>query len=230
LFINTQKLTVAKEDHLTEFFAAALRSSERFSRAFVRLIFGDEDSRLISKVETQVIYPGCRPDMRLILSDGSIVLCENKLDAAETIGNVESGNLLQLERYLQLPVDHVIYIRSELLPPSYQVTSHPKYLSPIERPHYLWRDIYPLLCEDSNPIIKELRDGFMNMGFVPAHPVIGDLTRNAPREQRENFSKFWMPTTTAAIQQGWKVAIGDVVERYFYHETAELAREVFVSP
>ncbi|WP_254413632.1 hypothetical protein [Vibrio furnissii] len=68
------------------------------------------------------------------------------------------------------------------------------------------------------------------MGFVPAHPVIGDLTRNAPRAQRENFSKFWMPTTTAAIQQGWKVAIGDVVERYFYHETAELAREVFVSP
>ncbi|EJG0988139.1 hypothetical protein C4G66_RS14565 [Vibrio parahaemolyticus] len=230
LFINTQKLTVAKEDHLTEFFAAALRFSERFNRAFVRLIFGDQDSRLISKVETQVIYPGCRPDMRLILSDGSIVLCENKLDAAETIGNVESGNLFQLERYLQLPVDHVIYIRSELLPPSYQVMSHPKYLSPIEKPHYLWRDIYPLLCEDSNPIAKELRGGFKSMGFVPAHPVIGDLTRNAPRAQRENFSKFWMLTTTAAIQQGWKVAIGDVVERYFYHETAELAREVFVSP
>ncbi|EPQ9706433.1 hypothetical protein ACUYVJ_002831, partial [Vibrio cholerae] len=97
LFINTQKLTVAKEDHLTEFLAAALRSSERFSRAFVRLILGNEDSRLICKVETQVIYAGCRPDMRLILSDDSIVLCENKLDAAETIGNVESGNLLQLE-------------------------------------------------------------------------------------------------------------------------------------
>ena len=44
--------------------------------------------------------------MRLILSDGSIVLCENKLDAAETIGNVESGNLLQLERYLQLCAQH----------------------------------------------------------------------------------------------------------------------------
>ncbi|HFQ4838192.1 TPA: hypothetical protein ACGU2D_002505 [Vibrio vulnificus] len=87
-----------------------------------------------------------------------------------------------------------------------------------------------MLYEDSNPIVKELRDGFKSMGFVPAHPVIGDLTRNAPRAQRENFSKFWMPTTTAAIQQGWKVAIGDVVERYFYHETAELAREVFVSP
>lgn len=126
--------------------------------------------------------------MRLILSDDSIVLCENKLDAAETIGNVESGNLLQLERYLQLPVDHVIYIRSELLPPSYQVMSHPKYLSPIERPHYLWRDIYPLLCEDPNPIVGELRDGFKSMGFVPAHPVIGDLTRNAPRAQRENLN------------------------------------------
>ncbi|HFQ4838193.1 hypothetical protein [Vibrio furnissii] len=137
LFINTQKLTVAKEDHLTEFFASALTSSERFNRAFVRLIFGDQDSRLISKVETQVIYPGCRPDMRLILNDGSIALCENKLDAAETIGNVESGNLFQLERYLQLPVDQVIYIRSELLPPSCQVMSHSKYLSPIEKPHYL---------------------------------------------------------------------------------------------
>ncbi len=49
-------------------------------------------------------------------------------------------------------------------------------------------------------------------------------------EHKERISKFWMLTTTAAIQQGWKVAIGDVVERYFYHETAELAREVFVSP
>ncbi|MFH4555080.1 MULTISPECIES: hypothetical protein [Vibrio harveyi group] len=38
-----------------------------------------------------------------------------------------------------------------------------------------------------------------------------------------------MLTTTEAILQGWKVAIGDMVERYFYHESAEFAREVFVS-
>ncbi|MDW1911191.1 MULTISPECIES: hypothetical protein [unclassified Vibrio] len=38
-----------------------------------------------------------------------------------------------------------------------------------------------------------------------------------------------MLTTTEAILQGWKVAIGDMVERYFYHESAEFAREVLVS-
>ncbi|EOW9231997.1 hypothetical protein ACOB3W_003338 [Vibrio cholerae] len=48
------------------------------------------------------------------------------------------------------------------------------------------------------------------MGFVPAHPAIDDLTRNAPRAQRENFSKFWMPTTTAAIQQGWEVFVSPI--------------------
>ncbi|WP_232060900.1 hypothetical protein [Vibrio taketomensis] len=40
LFINTQKLTQAKEDHLTEFFAASLNASDVMKSAFVRFVLG----------------------------------------------------------------------------------------------------------------------------------------------------------------------------------------------
>ncbi len=230
LFRNTQKLTQAKEDHLTEFFAACLNSSEKFANAFVQLVYGQECTKQLVTVETQSAYPHCRPDMKLIFDDKTILLCENKLDAMETVGNEQTDYLQQLERYLNLDVDGVMYIRTNLKPPSSSVLNHPKYLKPEDKSHFLWRDFYELLIGDSNPLVQELKSGFEYMGFVPPNPTIGDLSRQAPREQRENFSKFWGTTEVQAQQCGWKVGVGDIVERYFEHENANLAGSVYVNP
>ncbi|MDF2153564.1 hypothetical protein [Vibrio sp. CAU 1672] len=230
LFRNTQKLTQAREDHLTEFFAACLNSSDQFSNAFVQLVFGQECTKQLVSVETQSIYPNCRPDMKLVFDDKTILLCENKLDAMETVGNEHTDYLQQLERYLKLDVDGVMYIRTSLKPPSPSVLNHPRYLKPEDKSHFLWRDFYDLLVGDSNPLVQELKSGFEYMGFVPPNPTIGDLSRQAPREQRENFSKFWGTTEVRAQQGGWKIGVGDIVERYFEHENANLASTVYVNP
>lgn len=223
-------MTQKKEDHLTEFFAAVLTSSPQLSRNFIQFIFGSDDTRDIRKIETQVNYDDCRPDMRLTLSDGSIILCENKLDANETIGNANTEGMLQLQRYLKLPVDGLIYIRTELKCPSSEVLNNPKYIKPLSAPHFLWRDFYPIIAADSNPLARCVAEGFETMGFVPPNPYIGDLDRNAPRTQRENFSKFWFPTSVKARELGWKVQIGDIVERYLYNSAAELAHEISIHP
>ncbi|EOC1796632.1 hypothetical protein ACI1HQ_003050 [Vibrio fluvialis] len=230
LFRNTQKLTQAREDHLTEFFAACLNSSDKFSNAFVQFVFGRECTKQLVSVETQSIYPHCRPDMKLIFDDKTILLCENKLDAMETLGNEHTDYQQQLERYLTLDVDSVMYIRTSLKSPSLSVLNHPKYLKPEDKSHFLWRDFYDLLIGDSNPLVRELKAGFEYMGFVPPNPTIGDLSRQAPREQRENFSKFWAATEVQAQQGGWVIGVGDIVERYFEHENANLASTVYVNP
>lgn len=230
LFRNTQKLTQKREDHLTEFLAACLNSSERFRLSFTRQVLGEQCAKKLISVDTQCIYPNCRPDMKLTFDDGSVLICENKLDAMETEGNEDSDFMPQLERYLQLDVDRVLYIRTSLKAPSATVLNHPRYLKPEDKPHFLWRDFYDLLIGDTNPLVQELRSGFEYMGFVPPNPTIGDLSRLAPREQRENFSKFWRATEAQAQQGGWKIGVGDIVERYFEHENANLASAVYVNP
>lgn len=230
LFRNTQKLTQAREDHLTEFLAACLNSSEQFRLAFVRQVLGDQCAKTLLSVETQCAYPNCRPDMKLTFDDGSVFLCENKLDAMETEGNVDTDFMPQLERYLQLDVDGVLYIRTSLKAPSAAVLNHPRYVKPQKRQHFLWRDFYELLNDDRNPLVQELKLGFEYMGFVPPNPTIGDLSRQAPRKQRENFSQFWLQTTVNAQELGWHVSAGDIVERYFSHKNAKLASSVYVNP
>lgn len=205
-------------------------SSQELADRFIKMILGDEDNRRITKVETQVIYDDCRPDMKITLNDGFIILCENKINADETVGNENTNGMLQLGRYLQLPVNGLIYIRCELKTPSEGVLNHSKYLKPTSGPHYLWRDFYSILAEDSNPLVKCVAKGFEDMGFVPPNPSIGDLTRNTPKKQRENFAKFWFPLSVRVRELGWKVQTGDVVERYLYHSTAELSQEIYVNP
>lgn len=230
LFRNTQKLTSAKEDHLTEFFAASLNASQAMRDKFMRVVFGPDDARAIDLVETQSSFPNCRPDMRIQLDDGYVLLCENKLDAMETIGNEQTEFTPQLARYLELPVDGVMYIRTNLKPPAINVLTHSRYIQPADKQHFLWRDFYLTLLNDDNALVCELKAGFEYMGFLPPNPIIGDLTRDAPRGQRENFGKFWLSTTSAACELGWKVSVGDVVERYFYHPEARLADWVYVNP
>lgn len=230
LFRNTQKLTNEKEDHLTEFFAASLNASDSLKVAFVQLVFGEHVKKHLIKVETQSSYPNCRPDMKLIFDDGSVILCENKLEALETTGNELTEFKLQLERYLQLPVDGVMYIRSRLKSPSQKVLGHAKYIKPIDKPHFLWRDFYAILEVDNNSLVKELKLGFEVMGFIPPNPVIGDLSREAPKSHRENFSHFWLETEVEAMNLGWKVSVGDIVERYFSHPTAKFASDIYINP
>lgn len=230
LFRNTQKLTSAKEDHLTEFFSASLKASQAMRDKFMQVVFGADDARSIALVETQSIYPNCRPDMRIELDDGFVLLCENKLDAVETIGNEQTEFTPQLTRYLALPVDGVMYIRTSLKAPATNVLAHSRYIRPADKQHFLWRDFYSTLLDDDNALVCELKAGFEYLGFVPPNPIIGDLTRDAPRAQRENFGKFWLSTTSAAVELGWKVSAGDIVERYFYHPEARLADWVYVNP
>ncbi|HCM0863982.1 TPA: hypothetical protein N2812_000390 [Vibrio parahaemolyticus] len=230
LFMNTQKLTSAKEDHLTEFFAASLRASQAMRDKFMQVVFGADDERAITLVETQSLYPNCRPDMRIELDDGFVLLCENKLDAMETIGNEKTDFTPQLTRYLTLPVDGVMYIRTSLKAPATNVLAHPRYIHPVDKQHFLWQDFYSTLLDDDNALVCELKAGFEYLGFVPPNPIIGDLTRNAPREQRVNFGKFWLSTTSVAAELGWKVYVGDIVERYFYHAEARLADWVYINP
>jgi hypothetical protein len=91
LFWSTRALTAAKEDHLTEFFAAALNLSERFRSSYTNLVLAglfESEPIKIQTVTTQVNFPNttCCPDMLLTLSDGRKILCEHKLDAFETTG------------------------------------------------------------------------------------------------------------------------------------------------
>lgn len=64
LFWSTRALTQSKEDHLTEFFAAALTLNEHVRNAYAELVFGRYAQEngwrnpVIEKVETQVLYDG----------------------------------------------------------------------------------------------------------------------------------------------------------------------------
>ncbi|MFA0068161.1 hypothetical protein AB4344_10150 [Vibrio breoganii] len=215
---------------MTEFFAASLNASQAMRDKFMQVVFGADDTRTVIRVETQASYPNCRPDIRIELDDGFVLLCENKLDAMETIGNEQTAFTPQLTRYLALPVDGVMYIRTSLKAPENNVLTHPKYIQPEDKQHFLWRDFYSTLLDDDNALVCELKAGFEYLGFVPPNPIIGDLTRDAPREHRENFGKFWVSTASTAEELGWKVSVGDIVERYFYHPNARLADWVYVNP
>ena len=82
LFWSTRALTQSKEDHLTEFFAAALTLNHDLRDAYTECvldIFAQCHSwkkPVIMKVETQVSYEGINscPDMRITLTDGHVIL------------------------------------------------------------------------------------------------------------------------------------------------------------
>jgi hypothetical protein len=137
LFLATRRLTRSKEDHLTEFIAALLVLNKKFNLDFSQLVLSEYaaqqgwDKPKIKGVETQVSYPGttCRPDMRFLLEDGHVILCENKIEAPETMGSSMDGRG-QLKRYLDLPADGLVYIRSSPDQKiSHEVLSHPRFIS-----------------------------------------------------------------------------------------------------
>lgn len=240
LFWSTRSLTSNREDHLTEFFAAALELSPVFRARYAALLLGEYASRqgwpepTIAMVETQVPYRGtsCQPDLRLTLHDGHVILVEHKLEAPET-RDPNTGELNQLQRYLDLPVDGVAYVRSSFRSLPNVVLANPKYIRPSNRDHFLWRDFYPLL-DDQDRFLGWLKEGFERLGFTPPLPWIGELAgpnSEEIRRNKENFAKLWESTRQGARELGWhRIEAGDIVELYLSEGTSDLAASVFVSP
>lgn len=240
LFWSTRALTSAREDHLSEFFAAALDVSLSFRESYFNLVLAiyaktkDWGCVQIEGVQTQVSFEGttCCPDMILRLSNGKTIACEHKLDAIETLGP-ELNQKAQLERYLDLPIEGLVYVRTSWKPPSAKVVTHPKYIHPAQREHFLWRDFYPILRQGQHVVIDWLREAFERLGFTPPHPSIGEMSGpddEMNRRNRQNFAKLWGRTRSRAHSLGWKVTSGSIVELYLTNNHSSLASWVFISP
>ena len=232
LFTSTQRMAAGSiENHLTEFFAAALILSDSFRRGFAKILLTKPSFAPITKVETQVHYPhGCCPDMRLTLDDGRVILCENKIEAIET--QARDSDKGQLERYLDLPVDGVAFIRGSWKPPTRKVLNHPKYIKPAAREHFLWRDFYRLLL-GGDVFLGWLRQGFEGMGFTPPLSSIGDLNdpdREKKLANQREFAKLWIPTRSSLRQMGWRSHPGSRIELYLYNRSGQWSQRIFVSP
>lgn len=219
LFLQTRALTQLREDHLTAFMGAALQVDESFRTAYAGVMFGGESrgevSATIAAVSTQVAFETdrARPDMILTLEDGRRVVCEHKLDAAETIQIDDEGlSLGQLERYLELPgVDAVTFTRSSPINLDDRIARHPKYLGPAAGAHFLWRDLYRPLLAGHHQLTHWLREGFDQLGFTPPVPQIGDLLPDDPGSpglaNQENFAKLW-GSLRSAVRSDWRIRTG----------------------
>ena len=235
LFTSTQNMVARSlEDHLTEFIAAALTLNAQFRVDFCEILLANSPiwpPPPILSVETQVSYPdaGCRPDIRLTLANGRVILCENKIEAIETAGKDETKE--QIDRYLELPVDGVVYIRGSWDPPAKKVTGNPKYIRPANREHFLWRDFYKILRGDV--FLAWIAGGFERMGFTPPLPSIGDLKDPEPvtRERnKRNFAKLWSLTRTQLQMIGWNSQAGSIIELYIDNQNSKWTEKIFISP
>lgn len=264
LFKSTRKLAKsAQEDHMTEFFAAALEVSPKFSQAYYNLVISSYAKKMkwepatIVGITTQYDFKdtSCRPDMILTLSNGKVIACEHKLDAEETLGKAvvcekkldagatigdtddgseEKKEVKQLERYLKLPIDGLVYVRSSWKRIKNEVLDNEKYVKPVRCDHYMWRDFYPLLeASDDHVLVKWLREGFKSVGFTPPHPSIGEMAgreKEVNISNRKNFTKFWDRTRSCARKLGWKVSSGSIVELYLSGNSSSIASDIFISP
>lgn len=156
-------LTSSKEDVLTELFVEAINSSSEFREKLSALF---ELNEQIVKSTSQVQFPGtnCVPDVVVETENGKFIVIENKIDASETKGS-ESDSRNQLQRYLDLPVSFVIYIRRGVKAVDSEVLNNDKYLRPKNNPHYIWNDIYKCLLGNNDAIVRLLMEGLSAMGL-----------------------------------------------------------------
>ena len=250
LFWETRRLTQAREDHLTCFLAAALECDASFRSGYEHCVLAQlavgASAPTIVDVETQPEFAesGCRPDLRLWLSDGRVVLCEHKLEAPEGIQVDDDGEIKrQLSRYLALPVDGVAYFRGSLTSAAAQYVglseSHAdskyraRYLHPSSSAHFLWRDLHGPLSNGRHEITRWLLDGFRRLGFTPPVPHIGDLwpdDSEQVREHQRNFGKLWHRTKAFASTH-WDITTGRRCELYLRRRSpGDLVARVYISP
>jgi hypothetical protein len=126
-----------------------------------------------------------------------------------------------------------VFVRATWSAPAKQVLSHPKYISPAEREHFLWRDFYPILSRSDDQFVQWVREGFGYMGFTPPHPSIGELEgrdQELITKNRTNFAKLWTRTRTAARELGWEIATGSICQLYLSNELSTIASGVFIQP
>jgi hypothetical protein len=239
LFWSTRSLTESRENHLTEFFAAALAHVPSFRQAYADFVLGPFAEKvgwprpIIETVSTQGEFPdsGCRPDMILRLTNGKVIACEHKLEATETLGAEDDRG--QLERYLELPIDALVYVRRAWLPPGEGVTSSRKYVRPEPREHFLWSDFFTLLEPGQHVLVDWLREGFEWLGYTPPNPNVGGLTLLPSEKTRAamvDFAKLWDPVKTAVARLGWTVQTGSLIQLYLVRHATSPAVQVFISP
>jgi DNA-binding winged helix-turn-helix (wHTH) protein len=240
LFLKTRSLTISKKDHLTEFLAALITMNEPFNLEFSQLVLGEFAARhgwtepVIDSVETQVSYSGTSscPDMRFTLEDGHVILCENTIDVPEIQG-VALDPVGQLERYLDLPSDGLVYISDSPCNRLAEiVTNHPRFITH-KGYHFLWRDIYPLLVGNANPLVAAVCKGFELIGFVPPHPAVGtlsDFNSTAVEQNRLAFKELWQLAAAHGRQSGWQVEINENAEMYYSLNVSCPVCHIFVSP
>lgn len=240
LFWETRRLTAAREEHLTAFIAAALNVDAAFRRAYAETLLGPlaRDGRVpgITTAMTEVVYreERCRVDMVLDLDDGRRVAVEHKIDAAETPRFSPEGEPVgQLRRYLDLPVDHVAFVRSTPAELNPEVRDHLRYLRPDPgRDHYLWRDLHPALTRGEHDVTRWILEAFDRLGYTPPVPHVGDLVPvddPAVQTNRANFAKLWQ-TTRNRLADTWKITTGSTCELYLRPRSNSHIGYIYVSP
>lgn len=256
LFLATRAGAASRENHLTEFVASALRRSECFRTAYAQMVlaerFGSRAVLAADGIDTQAYYKGLgTPDLRLRLADGTVVLCEHKIDAEETTVVVPtSGGTAeirladnnapdvkkQLRRYLDVPgVEAVVYFRDMWKRVDDDVRSDPRFLRPAGRDHFIWRDLHPALteCRDTDLVVDWLCEAFEVLGWLAPHPEIGALEGDAAdvRKNQESFAALWGRTRAIAAELGWTgIHAGSRIELYLEKNTRSLAEGVWISP
>ncbi len=240
-------LTSSKEDILTEFFAIALKVDEFVRNQFYKLALDpyfqqrNWGNDKIDDVETQKNFPNEQTgksscvDMIIKTARGKTILCENKIDADQTI---DIDGELQLEKYLKLPCDALMFIRAnESEDISSQVLENSKYIRPrfgldiSEQQYFLWRNFYEMLGASRNQWTIWLSEYFDEKGFCG--PSIGfTLPRPDDPNKIQNeseFQKHWSELKNMAKNLGWKTVYpGDRVEVYINGH--ERAPDVWISP
>jgi len=240
LFWETRQLTQAREDHLTCFIAAALETDEIFRAGYEELVLSSLGSEgnvpAIATVRTQTAFAAQRsvPDMLLTLSDGRRVICEHKLEAAETEQEQDDGQVsLQLERYLRIPdIDGLAYFRSGLKPPAGDVLNHPLYLRPASAKHFLWSDLYPALSRSEGLLSSWLREAFERLGFTPVVPHIGALVaedKEGEHRAQVNFGKLWLPLREL-LSPDWNSETGTSSALYLVPKRSLPVEYIFLFP
>lgn len=242
---SLRRLLGRKEDHLTAMFGLALELDSEFRRRVANMLLAGlsrngDAGPAISEIEMQRSFDDgrCCPDLVLTLVDGRTVLVENKLEAPETMGfggadpaeHVEGPKKQpQLKRYLKLPdIAGLVFIRSMRKSVDPAVLADARYLAPAgDAQHFLWRDLFPLLDGSEHPVTRWLRDAFVECGFTPPLPEIGDLT---DQERRRNVAKLLEPAAEAARTAGWEVGTGSISELYLSGHPASIADLIWVNP
>lgn len=157
------------EDTLTDAVAFYFASDAEGLARWVRLVLG-EDAPEVVEIETQLAEGGDRPDIALHLADGSLLLMENKIEAA--MGD------RQLQRYLDMRGRNgrpallcFVSLNARTLPDD--VLHHASYRSAAGREHFFWQDIYGCIPEGGSalglPRLRRcMRDYMGQLGLAPS--------------------------------------------------------------